>query len=469
MSLRTRLMVGLAVLVLAAVASAGWSVLRVAYARTAAAQEAEARAVGGQLTALLEQACVAPATVCDGAALQSLGRSLVDRGALAEVVAVDDQGRALCGAASDPTLASARAGVISIARGDGAVYYYAPLHSGSRRAGAVRLKLPGADDLAARLHAARSLLVGVTLFDGGLVLLFGALFIRRVVGPLAALSGAARRVAAGELDLPPLSESGGPPRHDELSRLIADFNRMTASLRQQRDHLVAQERLVTVGQLAAGVAHEIGNPLAAVLGFVDLLLHDEAADSPRRDSLERIRRETERIRGIVADLLDYSRPTTGTVEPLDLGRVLDGALALLQPQARFRGITVERRLPPDLPPVAAALSRVTQILLNLLFNAADAMDGEGRLTIDAAVVGPVVELRLADSGPGVAAADRSRIFDPFFTTKEPGKGTGLGLSISRSIAEAYGGTLTLEPSDAGAIFVLRLPRFPRSIGGEAAS
>jgi signal transduction histidine kinase len=278
----------------------------------------------------------------------------------------------------------------------------------------------------------------------------------RVVGPIEALSQAARRVADGALDLPPLPRE---PRDDELAHLVDDFNRMTASLRQQREHLVAQEKLVTVGRLAAGVAHEIGNPLAAVLGYTDLLRADEPPDGARRDSLERIRTETERIRAIVADLLDYSRPVTGAVEPVRLGDAVEVALSLLRPQARFRDVEVACAGLDELPPAASSQSRLTQVLLNLLLNAADAMHGRGTIAVSGALVEDAVELRIADSGPGVDDADRARIFDPFFTTKEPGKGTGLGLSISRSLVEAYGGTLALAPSTRGAVFVVRLPRW----------
>src|SRR5439155_22256493 len=185
--------------------------------------------------------------------------------------------------------------------------------------------MPGDAEVARALHAARLLLVGVTLFDGGLVLLFGALFIRRVVEPIEALSGAARLVADGQLDLPPLPR---PPSRDELAHLVDDFNRMTLSLRRQREQMVAQEKLATVGRLAAGVAHEIGNPLAAVLGYVDLLLHDEPPDGARRDTLERIRKETDRIRVIVAELLDYSRPVTGAVEAVRVGEAVEVALSI---------------------------------------------------------------------------------------------------------------------------------------------
>src|SRR5262249_42963356 len=136
------------------------------------------------------------------------------------------------------------------------------------------------------------------------------------------------------------------------------------------------------------------------------------------------------------------------------------ALSLLRPQPRFAGVEVVRgELAADLPAVAASQSRLVQVLLNLLLNAADAMGGRGTGTLRGRVDGEAAELSGEGSGPGVGEADRGQIFDPFFTTKEPGSGTGLGLSISRHLVEAYGGTLTLAPSQAGARFVLRLPLF----------
>ena len=460
MSLRTRLLVGLAVLVFAAVASAGWSVLAVARARLSAAEEARAHVVGAQLAALVERAC---ADECGARAVASMAASLVGSGAAPEIVAVDATRRLLVGTgdahaldgASDARLAAALGGVPSVARSGDGIYYYAPLRAAGRVAGAVRVRMPAEAAIAGALRDARLLLIGVTLFDGGLVLLFGALFIRRVVEPIEALSASARRVADGDVDVPPLST---PPTRDEVAHLVDDFNRMTASLRRQREQMVAQEKLVTVGRLAAGVAHEIGNPLAAVLGYVDLLLHDEPPDGARRESLERIRKETDRIRGIVAELLDYARPMQDSVEAVRAADAVDVALSLLRPQPRFAGVEVERAIAAELPSLAAAQNRLVQVLVNLLLNAADAMGGRGRVRIEACADGDAVELRVADSGPGVAPRDRAQIFDPFFTTKEPGQGTGLGLSISRNIVEAYGGTLTLAASDgAGATFVVRLP------------
>ncbi|MGZ3440813.1 MAG: sensor histidine kinase [Polyangia bacterium] len=462
MSLRTRLLAGLAVLVVAAVASAGWIVLAVARTRLQEAEEARAHVVGGQLVALVERAC---SDACQPRDVMAAVAALVEGGAAPEMVAVDGGRRVVIATgdaraldtANDAHLGAALGGVASVSRRGDALYYYAPMHARGRVAGAVRVRMPAEAEIARALRGARLLLVGITLFDGGLVLLFGALFIRRVVGPIEALSAAARRAADGDVELPPLAP---PATRDEIAHLVDDFNRMTVSLRRQREQMVAQEKLVTVGRLAAGVAHEVGNPLAAVLGYVDLLLHDEPPDGPRREALERIRKETDRIRGIVADLLDYSRPMQGSVEAVQLADVVELALSLVRPQPRFTDVEVARALPPSLPPVAASQSRLVQVLLNLLLNAADAMDGRGRVAIEARTDGDAVELRVSDSGRGVAAADRAQIFDPFFTTKEPGQGTGLGLSISRSIVEAYGGTLTLaEARDAGATFVLRLPIF----------
>jgi signal transduction histidine kinase len=282
-------------------------------------------------------------------------------------------------------------------------------------------------------------------------------FVRRVTEPLAQLSQAVRRVAEGDLEAPVKVEHTG----DEMERLVESFNKMVGSLRERREQVVAQEKLATVGRLAAGVAHEIGNPLAAVLGYVDLLIPDEK-DAEKRDMLERIRKETGRIRDIVADLLDYSRPRAEAPEAVVLSEVVEGALSLVKPQPRFRGVTVETRLDGGLPAVSASAPRITQILINLFLNAGDAMGGEGKVIVEARVLEGEggVALLVSDTGPGVPEADRERIFDPFFTTKEPGKGTGLGLAVSRSIAHAFGGDLLLARGAVpGATFVLQLKRW----------
>ena len=443
MSLRTRLLVGLAVLVVAAVLSSGWLLLTVARVRLVGGQERQARVLSEQLLRELRASYDWKLPLSDFAnrtRLASAARAMVLRGDVRDVAIVDEDGQPVAGDASgDRAIAGARDGALFLARRNGAVYVYASLASQGVQAASVRFRLGGEDELSAALAGARYVLISSTMLAGALVLLFGTLFIRRVVAPLEGLAQMARRVASGDLDVPPVSAGWS---NDELARLSEAFNRMTASLREQRDHLLAQEKLATVGRLAAGVAHEVGNPLAAVLGYAEMLLSDEpeGVESERRDMLERIRKETERIRGIIADLLDYSRPVAGAVEPVRLGEA-------------------------ELPAAAASTSRIIQVLLNLFLNAADAMGGEGRITVEASAPEGLVLLTVRDSGPGIPFADRAKVFDPFFTTKEPGKGTGLGLAICRSIVQAYGGDLTLGKIDgAGASFVVRLPRFTAPVG-----
>jgi signal transduction histidine kinase len=458
---RTRLLLGLAVLVLTAVASSGWLLLTVARVQLQGAQESQARLLGEQISRELLAGLDEKAPLGDPinrTRLDAAATSLMTRGHAREVVVVDEQGRAIVGAApDDPALA--QVSTLFLQRHPKGTFVYVPLATAGRRAGAVRIALDDASDLTAAFRTARSLLFSLMLLDFAAVLLLGTVFIRRVVRPIDALAQTARRVASGELDVPPVPAGDS---NDELSRLTDAFNRMTASLREQREHLLAQEKLATVGRLAAGVAHEVGNPLTAVLGYAEMMLADEPAEGPseRRDMLERVRKEIDRIRSIISDLLEYSRPVAGAVEPVRLREAVDSAVALLRPQARFRGVTVDNQVPAELPPASAAGNRITQVLLNLFLNAADAMAGAGRITVEAKAPDGFVLLMVRDSGPGIPLADREKIFDPFFTTKEPGKGTGLGLAICRSIVQAYGGDLTLsKPDGQGALFVVRLPRF----------
>jgi signal transduction histidine kinase len=372
-------------------------------------------------------------------------QALIDSGAVADVVIVDENRRPLVGEPrGDAELRPMM--VPSVVRRSPWLDVYTPLGRGG-----ARFRMRGDDQLSQALGGATALLVTLTLVDSALVLLFGALFIRRVVDPLTQLAQAARRVGEGQLDGPPVPV---PPGGDEIADVIERFNQMTKSLSEQREHLVQQEKLATIGRLAAGVAHEVGNPLAAILGYADILRQTAAPDD--KDMLERIGKETERIRVIIRDLLDYSRPVTGAVEPVLLRRTVEAAVSLLRPQARFREVTVDDRVPETLT-VRANDSKLLQILINLFLNAADAMGARGNITVEADDLVGRVEIRVRDQGPGVPREDRLRIFDPFFTTKDPGQGTGLGLAVSRSIAQAWGGDLRLAESEAGALFVISLP------------
>jgi signal transduction histidine kinase len=324
---------------------------------------------------------------------------------------------------------------------------YAPLSGPAGQKGAVRLDLDVVASVDATLEHAGSTVVLLGLAEG-LVLLVAAAWILRssIVRPVRDLERAAGKVAAG--DLSARVDVRGP---GELGRLADAFERMTRSLREGRESLIHSEKMASVGSLAAGVAHEVGNPLAAILGCVETLLSDRP-DKPispelRKDMLELIRGETQRIHVTIQGLLAYARPPREELEAVELGRVVEGAVALCKPQARFRDVEIAVDL-RDLPAVRAGANRLTQVLLNLLLNAADAVDGRGRVQIVAERRGERLLLSVCDDGPGVPAELRGRIFDPFFTTKDVGKGTGLGLSVSQSIVEGFGGKLRLSP-DAG--------------------
>jgi signal transduction histidine kinase len=305
-----------------------------------------------------------------------------------------------------------------------------------------------------------------------------------VARPVDRILGAAERLGAGEGGLailhPPGDVSGhGLPRAaiaferlvatlgEERARLAAkveELQRANAELAAARESLLRSDRLATVGRLAAGVAHEVGNPLGAIGGYAELARGRLAAahrDPEVVDWLERIAAETRRIDRIVRELLDFARPVVPRLLPVRLGEAVDGALRLASLQARFREVEVTLELPPALPPVLADAGRLGQVLLNLLLNAGDAMGGRGPLRIAARVAAGRVELEVADRGPGIPPDDLARVFDPFFTTKAPGEGSGLGLSICHAIVESFGGEISAANRDGGgAVFTVRLPASP---------
>jgi signal transduction histidine kinase len=303
-----------------------------------------------------------------------------------------------------------------------------------------------------------------------------SMLVRRVARPVERILGAARELQeAAPFDLPVLGDSGigldqaalafertAAALAEERARLAAKVTELTAAngaLAAARASLVRSEKLATVGRLAAGVAHEIGNPLGAVSGYAELARARLPPDADPRigDALERIAAAAERIDRIVRDLLDFARPTTLEVLPVGLESAVDAAVRLAAVQSRFKGVDVVLDLPSDLPPVLADERHLSQVVLNLLLNAGDAMEGKGQVAVGARRRGGLVELTVSDTGPGITAQDLPRVFDPFFTTKEPGQGSGLGLSICHSIVESMGGTIdATSPPGGGAAFVVRL-------------
>ncbi len=234
-----------------------------------------------------------------------------------------------------------------------------------------------------------------------------------------------------------------------------------AEIARQRDALRQSEKLSAMGSLLAGVAHELNNPLAIVTGRASLL-QEKAEGTPMADDARRIHEAAQRCARIVRSFLDLARAKPGELVAVQLNELARGAADLLQYSLRSSEVRLELALAPGLPTVQADADRLGQAVLNLMLNAQQALTELGAgaprvMSLATAVQDGGVTLRVSDSGPGVPPALRERIFDPYFTTKAAGAGTGLGLSVSRAVARELGGELSLEPSGAGACFVLRLP------------
>ncbi|HYP74973.1 MAG TPA: ATP-binding protein [Polyangiaceae bacterium] len=335
------------------------------------------------------------------------------------------------------------------------------------------------DDSAARA-APLVRLLGLYSSLVGLVLLVAAYFAltRLIVRPLDDLARAAERVATGarRFSVP----EGGARELAELGRnlhtmtehlireeealraKVDEVERATVSLKQAQDRLIRSERLASVGRLAAGLAHEVGNPIAALLGLEDLLLEGGLSALEQHDFLQRMRKETERINRILRDLLQFARP--GEAPPMvgeargDVAAAITDTVALIAPQKAMRDVELELSIPEGLPSVALSDEQLVQLVLNLLLNAVDALAGGGRVWVAARPQAGGVRLTVEDNGPGVALAVRDRLFEPFVTTKEIGKGTGLGLAVCRGLVEAVGGSIALDFGfSGGARFVVQLP------------
>lgn len=236
--------------------------------------------------------------------------------------------------------------------------------------------------------------------------------------------------------------------------------RMEGELRETQLQLLQSEKMASLGKLAAGVAHEINNPLGGILIFSKALLEDLPLNDPRREDLERICQEAMRCKEIVKGLLEFARQTSFKMEAIDLNRTLQQGVSLLENQALFHNIRIIKELDPHLPLIMANSSQLNQVFMNIILNAAEAMEGQGTLTIRTKL-GPeknTVLIEFTDTGCGIKEEHLSRIFEPFFTTKEVGKGTGLGLAMSYGIIEKHQGRIWVKSKEGeGSTFTIELP------------
>ena len=231
------------------------------------------------------------------------------------------------------------------------------------------------------------------------------------------------------------------------------------------EHLSRTEKLAALGQLAAGVAHEINNPLGGILVYSYLLMEDLDPAAPERTQVEKIVKEATRCKEIVQGLLEFSRHMPSKMVPLSINAILEEVIFLVQDHLMFQSIQLVQELDPRLPPVLGDKSKLEQVFINLLMNGGESMAGEGRLTVSTMVApgGNLVLIRFKDTGPGIPESYLSRLFDPFFTTKEVGKGVGLGLSISYGIIQKHLGRVYVERTGKeGTTFVIELPVYRES-------
>ena len=232
----------------------------------------------------------------------------------------------------------------------------------------------------------------------------------------------------------------------------------TSELKKIHGQLFRSEKLASIGKLAAGVAHEINNPLTGVLTNSSLLLEDLEEADPKRGDVQVIVNETIRCREIVKRLLDFARQTKPQKSLTNINSLIENIVLLVRNQASFRNVNIEKKLGENIPEIMADKDQIQQVFINFILNAADAMPKGGKIYIESRIIrnGDFVEIKFQDSGIGISEVNKNKIFDPFFTTKE--NGTGLGLSISYGIVEQHGGVINLESEvGKGTTFIVHLP------------
>lgn len=256
---------------------------------------------------------------------------------------------------------------------------------------------------------------------------------------------------------------------EQMETQIQCLKEANIELKEARDEVLRSEKLSSLGRLAAGIAHEVGNPLGSILGYTGLLSAQVKHDSEAGDYLKRIESEISRISTIIRELLDYARSSPSNPSPVDINALVSETVGFFSHQKLTRGVDLKTHLAEDVGVVWADADQVKQVLINLLFNACDALDGPGQITIDTRRQpwphatttnrrqGECVEITVSDTGAGIPVSEHEKIFDPFFTTKPPGKGTGLGLAVSRRIVESFGGNLEVKSHEGkGSAFTIRL-------------
>jgi signal transduction histidine kinase len=395
-----------------------------------------------------------------------------------------------------------------------------PLWIRGKMVGGVLMEVPTGDVMRHLLDYQKMFLILIIL-DSIVLIVFGSFLLSRVlVRPLKDLVGLTQKISAGDLN-----QTIKVSATNEIGQLIQSFNKMTEQLKEKQENidkhlesletankklkqaqeeLVRTEKLASIGRFAAGVAHEVGNPLGSILGYTNILAREDATREETKEYVKRIEKEIERINRIVRELLNFARPSRLEMQEVELNRIIQETLSLLSYQKSFKNIETQLSFKPNLPMIRGNDSQLSQVFINIIMNAVDAMPDGGVLQIETEeyIVGTetgddltppfsprrkddpletnyshlrsfspfsffftkfskgdrLVKVRIADTGMGIKQEDREKIFDPFFTTKDPDKGTGLGLSISLRIIESFGGEVKVKSDEGtGTTFEIYFP------------
>ena len=336
----------------------------------------------------------------------------------------------------------------------------------------------------ARLKRSRTLFMSYFAIDFILLLGLGAFILSRiVVTPISRLLSATEKIIDGHYgqsvrisgcaEIARLAESFNDmsrtllSKQQQVTEHVAALEKANQELRQAREEAVRTEKMASIGLLAAGMAHEIGTPLASIMGYAELLA-SEAQDSPAvQDFSRRITSDSVRIDRIVRGLLDYAKPRGTSQDRCQVGRLVSESVEMLKEQGAFKQVQVSISCDEVLPGALIDSHQLQQVLVNLLMNARDAVAENGQIAVrikrdtapdGVSMVASGIRIDVLDNGTGIPEAHQQRIFDPFFTTKPPGKGTGLGLAISSRIIEGFGGRIAVRSKPgSGTCFTLWLP------------
>lgn len=311
-----------------------------------------------------------------------------------------------------------------------------------------------------------TLFAGISLVGVLIAIILGWLFTGRIMQPVTHLIRASTEISDGNF-----SPDIGPISKDDIGRLQNKFLKMAGALKEKEQRhkdehetrLLQSEKQASVGKLAAGVAHEINNPLTAVLTFTHLILRRKDLPDEVLKDLEIVKTQTERVRKIVKSLLDFSRQTVIKPEPTDINRLIEDSVGLMKNQALIKDVSLSFEGTNNLSPLILDRNQFQSVLINMIINALDATPSGGFIEIQTMNVNKEdergVEIKISDSGTGISEEDLDQLFDPFFTTKEVGKGTGLGLAVTAGIIERHGGTIKVWSQEGeGTTFTIWMPR-----------